>query len=63
MADKDDKGKPGSDKPAAETDRHATATPPAGPHAKPDLVNPDATPGSGAITAETPTGEADAGSG
>jgi hypothetical protein len=36
----------------------ADRTPPAGPHAKPSLTNPDATPGAGTLT---PPGEHDDG--
>lgn len=34
-----------------------------GPHAKPELTNPDATPGAGSLPDETQTGDADGGAG
>ncbi|ALN74521.1 MULTISPECIES: hypothetical protein [unclassified Aureimonas] len=38
-------------------------TPSAGPHAKPELTNPDATPGAGSLPDEKETGDADGGAG
>jgi hypothetical protein len=37
--------------------------PAAGPHAKPELTNPDATPGAGSLPDEKGDGDADAGAG
>ena len=39
------------------------ASPAAGPHAKPELTNNDATPGAGSLPSDDPTGKADAGTG
>lgn len=38
-------------------------TPAAGPHATPELTNPDATPGAGSLPDENETGDADGGAG
>lgn len=37
--------------------------PAAGPHARPELTNRDATPGAGSLPDETPEGDADGGTG
>lgn len=37
--------------------------PPAGPHARPELTNPDATPGTGALPDQNTSGDADGGTG
>lgn len=39
------------------------ATPSAGPHARPDLTNPDATPGAGSLPDDKAGGDTDAGTG
>ncbi len=48
-------------RPKDETPREKTPAP--GPHAKPELTNPDATPGAGSLPDETQTGDADGGAG
>lgn len=53
--------KPGDTERAPKDAREAW--PPAGPHAKPHLTNPDATPGAGALPDVTEDGEADPGGG
>lgn len=40
---------------------NAEQPPPAGPHAKPELTNPDATPGSGMLPADNAEDDANAG--
>ncbi|HZH09552.1 MAG TPA: hypothetical protein VEZ24_04220 [Microvirga sp.] len=50
-------GKPGADK-SSQSGMH-----PAGPHAKPELSNPDSTPGTGALPENRQGGEADSSSG
>lgn len=67
--------KPNSDKAAQDSIEGRTAgrggdspepeaTPPAaGPHANPELINPDATPGTGALPTPGKEGDADPGSG
>jgi hypothetical protein len=42
--------KASSEKDAGKKDQAAGDTPPAGPHADPSLINPDATPGAGTLT-------------
>lgn len=61
--DKDEKAKPPTNEAQSGEKSRASGAPPAGPHAKPDLVNPEKTPGAGALPAEEPTGDVDAGVG
>ena len=52
----------GKDKDDAEGDTDGTEAA-AGPHAKPELTNPDATPGAGALPSATDEGDIDPGAG
>lgn len=50
--------------PPLEKDRASPDQPPAGPHAKPELTNPDSTPGSGLLPdPDQPSNSPDSGSG
>lgn len=44
-------------------DDHSPATPPSGPHAKPELTNDEATPGAGSLPSNDDGGDADEGAG
>lgn len=52
-----------TEEPGGGKDKPSPAIPPAGPHADPSLVNPDSTPGTGALTPAGDHDDVDAASG